>query len=392
MGNRDGGRSIGAAVVGAALAASTLFGGVQAAYADHPEDYRQLPAKVFASSDQFPNLVLPEGITSDGDHVYVGTYNVVSPQDSRIFVFDAESGKLENTIGGNPGEELISAGALLGLTIDKRNGDLYAANNFTSEIVRIQNPGAPHPEVSLYGSLPQPGAGPEDLNFGPAGRLYSTDSNLGLVWSFNPGGGDAVLEIGPAGSGAPHSDNGLFSAGVAGLAPNGMCFSADKKHVYIANTWADSVSIFDVGPDGHVSSDGRLFAQNVNHDLETYPSGFEAVLFPDTRIGSSATTALNGADGIILDENENLWVASTFGDSMTVLDHNDGHVIAVIGTSAATQGGLYNAPAGGTFVGHDLIVTNLGIFTDGSNGNPALPFTVVRQHTGVRGFEGNGNN
>jgi hypothetical protein len=48
----------------------------------------------------------------------------VNPTTSRIFVFNT-SGRLLNEIGGNPGEELVGNGALLGLTIDKQTGDLY---------------------------------------------------------------------------------------------------------------------------------------------------------------------------------------------------------------------------------------------------------------------------
>jgi sugar lactone lactonase YvrE len=348
---------------------------------------------VFASSAQLSQLILPEGITSRADHLYVGTYNVFAPQDSRIFVFQAQTGKLLNTIGGNPGEELISAGALLGLTIDRATGDLYAANNFTGEIVRVQSPESAHPRVSLFGTLPQAGAGPEDLNFGPAGRLYSSDSNLGLVWSFDPAGGDAILEIGPSGSGARHSDNGLFASAVGGLSPNGIVFSADNRRLFVANTYADSINVFDVGADGHVDSDGRLFAQNVNHDLIDYPTGFEGVILPDTRYGASAATALNGPDGLALDEDGNIWAASIFGDNLTVIDSNDGHVLRTVGSSAtfASAPGLLNSPAGMTFVGREVYNTNLGIFTDGSNGNANLPFTVTRQAAGVKGFGGNGN-
>jgi hypothetical protein len=36
-------------------------------------------------------------------------------------------------------------------------------------------------------------------------------------------------------------------------------------------------------------------------------------------------------------------------------------------------------------------VTNLGIFSDGSNGNPLRPWKVVVLPAGVRGAGGNGN-
>jgi hypothetical protein len=82
--------------------------------------------RVIASSTHFSNLVLPEGITSYNNHIYIGAYNVITPSAPRIFVFDTE-GQLINEIGGNPGEQLVGSGALLGLTIDQQNGHLYVA-------------------------------------------------------------------------------------------------------------------------------------------------------------------------------------------------------------------------------------------------------------------------
>jgi hypothetical protein len=361
--------------------------------------HQQLPRNaVVTSSDVVGGLVLPEGITSFDHKLYIGTYNVISPSDSRIFVLDPDTGTLLNTIGGKPGEELVSAGALLGLTIDKRTGDLYAGNNFTGELVRIKNPGGKHPKVSLYAQLPA-GAGPEDLNFNGNGVLYSSDSNLGVVWAVYSNGSYEEV-IGPSGSGAQHSDNGLFNAfGITGLAPNGIVFSADYRTLYVANTYQDSIIAFDVDRNGHVSSDGRIWAQNINDDLQQYPSGFDVLVFGTTHLGASANTPINGPDGLALDEDGNVWAASILGDNLTVLNGRNGHVIRTVGKSAATQGGLLNMPAGMTFIDNEVYNTNLGLFADGSthnvNGtdftNAALPWTVTRQYAGVEGAGGNGN-
>ena len=350
---------------------------------------RQSKASVVASSTHLSDLVLPEGITSWGGNLYIGTYNVVNPNKSRVFVLTAE-GELLNEIGGKRGEELIGSGALLGLTIDKRTGDLFVGANFNSQIIRVQNPGSSHPSVSLYAQLPA-GAGPEDLNFGPQGRLYSSDSNLGVIWSFPAGGGSHDLEIGPLGSGARHSDKGLFASPVTGLSPNGIVFSADQRRLFVANTYTDSLIVFDVGTDGHISSDGKLFARFHNDDLEIYPSGFDALVLPGTRLGFSASTPVNGPDGLALDADGNIWVASIFGDNLTVIDSTDGHVIRTLGSSASASNGLLNMPAGMTFIGDKVYNTNLGLFADGTHGNPLLPFTIVRQSAGVDGQGGNGN-
>lgn len=348
------------------------------------EQSKGVPQTVIASSTQISNLVLPEGITSFEDHLYVGTYNVFTPGASRVFVLNTD-GQLINEIGG----ELVASGALLGLTINKRTGDLFVAANTNSQILRIQDPDR-KPKVTLYSQLPS-GAGPEDLNFGPDGRLYSSDSNLGLVWSIPYGGGKPVLEIGPTGSGARHSDNGLFASPLQGLSPNGIVFSADWRHFFVANTYQDSIIVFDVDSSGRISSNGRLFAKFPNPDLEIYPSNFDGLDGPDTRIGFSASTPVNGPDGLALDTEGNIWVASILGDNLTVLDVKDGHVIRTLGSSAESSNGFLNMPAGMTFIGSRVYNSNLGLFADGTHGNPLLPFTVTSQNAFTTGFGANGN-
>jgi hypothetical protein len=342
----------------------------------------------FASSDAIPLLQFPEGITSWDNRIYVATFNVVSPSDSRIFVFNAATGKLLNTLGGQPGQELISAGALLGLTIDRNTGDLYVAANFAGNILKVHNPENNTPQISVYATYPA-GGGPEDLVFGRDGTLFATDSNLGMVYSIPPGGGSITKVIGPAGSGAQVSDNGLFTSPVQGLSPNGIVFSQDWRTLYVANTWSDSVLAFAVDSSGHVTGPGRVFAQNKNDDLEEYPTGFDALVQPDTKFGPSASTPLNGPDGLALDSAGHIWVASVLGDNLTVLDSR-GNIVTTFGTSAVTAHGLLNNPAGMTFVGTTVYCSNLGIFT-GLAGTPNLPFRIVSFDVGVSGAGGNGN-
>lgn len=356
---------------------------------------------VFASSTNNALLQYPEGITSWNGVVYTATYNVANPSDSRIFAYRASDGQLINTIGGKPGQGLVSAGALLGLTINTTTGDLYAAANFAGEILRIHNPTSPNAQVSVYATVPN-GGGPEDLVFYKDGTLLSSDSNLGVIYAIPPGGGKAITLIGPPSSGALNSDNGLFFSGnscaggyVSGLSPNGIVFSKNWKTLYVANTWANSIIAFDVADAGHVGNP-RIFAQLVNNDLEEYPTGFDALLHrpPPPQCAtatygtSAASTPLNGPDGLALDTNGNIWVASNLGDNLTVLDLN-GNVVTTYGTSEKTQGGLLNQPSGMTFVGTTVYCSNLGIFT-GLAGTIST-FSLVSFNAGVNGAGGNGN-
>jgi sugar lactone lactonase YvrE len=346
--------------------------------------------RVLVTSATLPALTLPEGITAWGDRLYVGTYNYLTPHDNRVFVFDVHNGRLVRTLGGRPGQELISAGALLGLTIDRRTGDLYANSNGTGRVLRIRRPASNHPVVSVVG-LFSPGGGPEDMAFNAQGDLYTSDSNLGLIYRVRRGRRTAELVVGPAGSGAPISDNGLFAQRAPGLAPNGLVFSRDFRTLFAANTDTDSLIALDVDQHGNIVGNARTFARHRNPDLELFPTGFEAIIEPTTRFGATATTPLNGPDGLALDAHGNVWAPSVFGDNLTVVSGRTGRIVRTLGTSQATQGGLLNAPASITFHRTCVYATNLGIFSDGTHGNPLLPWSVVVLPAGVAGQGGNGN-
>ena len=349
--------------------------------------YEEVAApRIFASNTDVPELQLPEGITAWQGHVFVGTYNYVNPTDSRIFVFDSKTGVLEQTIGGKPGQELVSQGQLLGLTIDQRTGDLFASANGSGNILRIQHPASDNPTISVYATYPtgtEAAPGPEDLAFSDNGWLYASDSNNRLLYAIPPGGGQPQLIVGPAGSGAKFSDNGLFSQPEAGFAPNGLVFSKDFRTLFTVNTDTDSVIAMDVGPDGMVTGNIRVLAQNLNNDLMQEPAGFESLKRPDTRIGATAGTPLNGPDGLALDAKGHLWVADVFGDNRTELDPDTGAILGTVGSSAITQGGLLNSPASITFVGQNILATNLGLFSQ--------PWSVAEYPVGVAGAGGNGN-
>jgi len=186
-----------------------------------------------------------------------------------------------------------------------------------------------------------------------------------------------------------NSGKGLLQSPIAGLTPNGVVFSLDFRTLYIANTYADSVVAFDVNSKGQVTGNARIFAQHLNPDLEEYPTGFDALIQKNTKIGPSASTPLNGPDGLALDSKGRVWVASNLGDNITVLDCK-GKVVKTYGTSEVTAHGLLNQPASLTFVGNSVYTTNLSIFT-GLAGKPKLPFTVVKFDVGVTGAGGNGN-
>src|SRR4051812_11240155 len=106
----------------------------------HHNEARLVSPRIFTSNAEVPGLQLPEGITAWDGHVFSGTYNYTNPGASRIFVFDSKTGALQHTIGGDAGQELVSAGPILGLTINPQTGDLFASSNGTGNILRIEDP------------------------------------------------------------------------------------------------------------------------------------------------------------------------------------------------------------------------------------------------------------
>lgn len=327
---------------------------------------------IFASSDQLPDLQYPETVITAKDRVYVTTYNTVNVNDNHIYVFD-KKGKLLNNIGATPDQQKYFTAGLLGLTIKPKTGDLYVAANGTGNILRIQNPHQPNPKISIYSTYPS-GGGPEDLEFNQFGTLYANDSNLGVVYTIPPGGGTPQLLIGPPGSGASVSDEGLLQSLVEGLSPNGIGFSPDYKKLYLTNTYSDSVIVFNVNDRGVVTGKPRILAQNLNNDLEKYPTGFDELVLPDTKIGASASSPLNGPDGLRVDKDGKIYVSSVFGDNITVLSPK-GEIEGTYGTSAVTNNGLLNSPTSVDFVDNKVLVTNSALLT-GLAGEQR-PFTVI---------------
>jgi sugar lactone lactonase YvrE len=369
--------------------ALTLLAATTAHAAPQPPSIPLIPTANFVTNVQVPLLQYPEGLTSWKNFLFVGTYNIANPTQTRVFVFDLTNGHLINTLGATPATQLISQGADLGLTINPATGDLFVNANQAGNVLRVQHPTLPNAAASIYASYPTNTPfppGPEDMAWdNTTGWLYDSDSNNGFIYAIPPGGGTPILMFGPAGSGARYSDNGLFAQHVpgGGLSPNGLVFSLDYKTLYAANTDADSILAIPFGADGMPTGQIHTLAQNLNNDLMVDPSGFESLRFPDTRIGISAGTPLNGPDGLAIDALGNIWAANAFSDSLTIVDPATGRIEGSIGSSAATSNGLLDQPASLTFAGGRVYVTNLNLF---GNAWGVTSFAV-----GVPGAGGNGN-
>jgi len=167
-------------------------------------------------------------------------------------------------------------------------------------------------------------AGLNALAFDSAGKVYISDSFQGIIWRTDPAGGAATAWVTSAL---------LTTTGVPPFGANGLAFNHNESALFVANTGNDSV---------------------VEIPFNQGTPGTPAVF----------AYSINGADGLILDEDDNVWVAANQADELVVLDRS-GKVIAKLGDfngidrKGAAIGLL--TPASLVFSGDFVYVTNLAL-------------------------------
>ncbi|HEY7788186.1 MAG TPA: SMP-30/gluconolactonase/LRE family protein, partial [Casimicrobiaceae bacterium] len=143
----------------------------------------------------------------------------------------------------------------------------------------------------------------------------------------------------PSSGGAPAAwvtDPLLGTTGVPPFGANGIAFNGNASSLFVANTGNDTI---------------------VRIPLPNGPSGTPGT--PEVFVNS-----INGADGLIIDADDNLWVAANQSDEIVVVDPT-GRVIAKLGDfdgidrQGAPVGLLF--PASLVIVNNFLYVTNLSL-------------------------------
>src|SRR6266853_1143915 len=259
----------------------------------------------------------PEGLAVDvHGNLYATTFAPTAPagQLGRLFVFNPHGDLLRQvSIAG-------SSSALLGLGFHPQTGALLVIDFGKAKVLRV-DPANGNSSVfaTVTGS-----AGLNALTFDQQGNVYISDSFQGIIWKTGPGGGAAVAWVTSAL---------LTTTGVPGFGANGVGFNKAFSSLFVANTGNDTI---------------------VEIPVSGGTPGKPVVL----------TNSINGADGLILDSDDNIWVAANQADEIVVIDKT-GKVIAKLGDfdgidkHGAPIGLLF--PASPVFSGEWLYVTNLSL-------------------------------
>ncbi len=267
----------------------------------------------------------PEGLdVGPHGHVYVTGFGFTATGSAtgqgQLTVFD-EHGRLVRQIPVTP-----STPHLLGLRFHPHSGVLLVNDFGAGQVLAVDaRTGAAQPFITLP-ALPHPGgAGLNDITFDHAGNVYISDSAQGIIWKAPPNGGVATAWI---------DDPLLRTTGVPPFGANGIRFNRAESAMFVANTGSDTVLKIPV--------------------VGSNPGGSPAIF----------AQAINGADGLLVDDHDNVWVAENQSDDVVVLDPA-GKLIAKLGDfgGAVRHGepvGLL-FPASIRFAGRHLLVTNLAL-------------------------------
>ena len=285
--------------------------------------WNRSPATTFATLPA--GATPPEGITADATgNIYVTTFGFppsgATSTPGQLVVFD-RYGRLIRLVtisGASP--------HLLSLAFNPSTSDLLVLDFGAGKVLKVN----PHTGAStVFSDIATQtglGVGLNALTFDASGNVYISDSFQGTIWRIGPSGGIATAWL---------SDPLLTTIGKPPFGANGLAFNRGGTAMLVTNTGDDAVITIPV-------SGGK--------------AGTPTVL----------AYGVNGADGLLIDGDDNIWVVANQSDEIVVLNPN-GKVIAKLGDfdgidrHGAVQGLLF--PASIVASGEFVYVTNLVLDT-----------------------------
>jgi sugar lactone lactonase YvrE len=263
----------------------------------------------------------PEGLTVAPDgKVYVTTFGFNAqgeqPGLGKLYVFNDDGTLLRQVNVAN------STSHLLGLAFHPNTHALLIIDFGAGKVLNVDpQTGTSSVFMTVTGS-----SGLNALAFDSSGNVYVSDSFQGVIWKTGASGGAATPWF---------ADPLLIPNGIPPFGANGLAFNRAGNALFVANTANDAIVKIPVT--GGV------------------PGTPQALVY-----------SINGADGIVLDRSDNIWVAANQSDEIVVIDPT-GKVIAKLGDfdgikKDGTPRGLF-FPASPDFSkdGKNLFVTNLAL-------------------------------
>jgi sugar lactone lactonase YvrE len=232
----------------------------------------------------------PEGITVGLDgNVYVTTFgfNRTGPVGGpgQLYVFRDNDGKLIRQVS-----IASSTSHLLGLDFQPST-NLLLVIDFAAANVRSVDPNTGASSICITVPTPPPNTGLNALTFDSAGNTYISDSFQGIIWKKTGAGCGAAT--------AWVTSPLLATSGVPPFGANGLQFNKAGNALFVANTGNDQVIKIPVS--GGTPGTPQVFVNSIN-----------------------------GADGLVIDQDDNIWVAANQADEIVVVDPS-GKAVAKLG-------------------------------------------------------------
>jgi sugar lactone lactonase YvrE len=233
----------------------------------------------------------------------------------------------------NPDGELVrkvtianSSPHMLGLAFNPVTKALWVLDFGAGKVLKVD----PVTGASSVLAGPISGSGLNALTFDKAGNGYVSDSFNGVIWKVPPSGGAATAWSSDALLGPRTGLTPPFGA-------NGVEFNKDHTILFVANTALHQIIQIPVNLDGTAG---------------------KASIF---------ITGINAPDGIMVDNQNNIWVCANQEDEIVVIDKT-GKVIAKLGDfygidrHGIAQGFLFPASLAFSNDGSTLYVSNLTLY------------------------------